>query len=139
MRHCRSAPRIAPASPAQRCIARSFSTATDSKIEQLSRRAEEEERPEELRQRPRWSYTPEAMKAPFSPHITKDPRRSVWKVNNNPQKLDAMYVRFLGRDGDRLLPEEVKWLAVTHKSFDQGRRGFNDRLAYMGKFVAIWT
>lgn len=28
-----------------------------------------------------------------------------------------------------------KWLALTHKSFDHGRRGFNDRLAYLGKRI----
>ncbi|KAF9877185.1 RNase III domain-containing protein [Colletotrichum karsti] len=137
VRHCQSAPRIVSASPAQRCIARSYATATESKIEEFSRRTVESERPDELRHRPRWSYTPEAMKAPFSPHITKDPRRSIWQVNNDPKKLDEMYVRFLGRDGDRLLPEEVKWLAVTHKSFDQGRRGFNDRLAYLGRQAVV--
>ena len=32
-----------------------------------------------------------------------------------------------------MLSEETKWLAVTHKSFDHGRRGFNDRLAFLGK------
>lgn len=31
-----------------------------------------------------------------------------------------------------MLTDEVKWLAVTHKSFDHGRRGFNDRLAFLG-------
>ncbi|KAL0943234.1 mitochondrial 54S ribosomal protein mL57 [Colletotrichum truncatum] len=134
VRHCQSATRVA--SPAQ-CLARTFATATDSKIEQLSRRTEEAERPDEVRQRPRWSYTPEAMKAPFSPHITKNPARSVWKVNDDPKKLDQMYARFLGRDGDKMLPEEVKWLAVTHKSFDQGRRGFNDRLAYLGRQAVV--
>lgn len=70
--------------------------------------------------------------APFSPHITKDPSRSRWKVNDDPKKLDKALSQFLGRDGDRLLPDEIKWLAVTHKSFDQGRRGFNDRLAFLG-------
>jgi large subunit ribosomal protein L15 len=72
------------------------------------------------------------MKAPFSPHITRDPARSRWKVNDDPKKLDDALNRFLGRDGERMLPEELKWLAVTHKSFDQGRRGFNDRLAFLG-------
>lgn len=43
----------------------------------------------------------------------------------------------LGNGGNELLTEEVKWLAVTHKSFDHGRRGYNDRLALMGmKFYA---
>jgi len=36
-----------------------------------------------------------------------------------------------------VLPEEIKWLAVTHKSFDQGRRGFNDRLAFFGKRILL--
>ena len=90
-------------------------------------------RPEENGQteRPRWSYTPEQMKAPFHPR-TKDPRKA-WKTNEDPNALDAMYNKFLGRGGDKLLTEEIKWLAVTHKSFDQGRRGFNDRLAFFGK------
>lgn len=28
-----------------------------------------------------------------------------------------------------------QWLAVTHKSFDHARRGFNDRLAFLGKRI----
>ncbi|KAI1342694.1 ribonuclease-III-like-domain-containing protein [Xylariaceae sp. FL0016] len=84
---------------------------------------------------PRWSQTPERMKAPFSPHITKDPSRSIWEVNTDPQKLDDALNNLLGRDGERMLPDELKWLAVTHKSFDQGRRGFNDRLAFLGRQI----
>jgi large subunit ribosomal protein L15 len=75
------------------------------------------------------------MKAPFSPRI-KDPNKA-WESNNDPQKLDAMYSKMLGRGGENFLTEEVKWLAVTHKSFDQGRRGFNDRLAFFGKLAAV--
>lgn len=86
--------------------------------------------------RPRWSYTPEGMKGPgFSINVAKDPQRKIWSVNEDPKLLDAMYNRFLGRDGDRLLPDEIKWLAVTHKSFDQGRRGFNTKLAYYGRQI----
>ncbi|KAI1138597.1 ribonuclease-III-like-domain-containing protein [Hypoxylon sp. FL0543] len=92
-------------------------------------------RSEELEARPRWSYTPERMKAPFSPHITKDPSRSVWVVNEDPKVLDEALTNALGRDGERMLPDELKWLAVTHKSFDQGRRGFNDRLAFLGRQI----
>lgn len=47
--------------------------------------------------------------------------------------LDAMYARFLGRGGELLLPKEVRWLAITHKSFDHGWQGSNDRLAFLGK------
>ncbi|KAH8652309.1 ribonuclease-III-like-domain-containing protein [Xylariales sp. PMI_506] len=86
---------------------------------------------------PRWARTPERMKAPFSPHITKNPNNSKWHTNADPQKLDRALNNLLGKGGDRLLPEELKWLAVTHKSFDQGRRGFNDRLAYFGRQLAI--
>lgn len=34
-----------------------------------------------------------------------------------------------------MLSDEVKWIAITHKTFDQGKRGFNDRLAYFGKRI----
>ncbi len=81
-------------------------------------------------ERPRWSYTPEQMKAPFAWRIT-DPAKK-WECNSDPARLDNFYTKFLGRGGDKMLTEEVKWLAITHKSFDQGRRGFNDRLSFLG-------
>lgn len=71
------------------------------------------------------------MKAPLRAHPEPASYQDL-KINDDPKKLDAMYIRFLGRDGHRLLSEETKWLAVTHKSFDHGRRGFNDRLAFLG-------
>jgi large subunit ribosomal protein L15 len=80
--------------------------------------------------RPRWSYTPEEMKAPY-PWKPKDPSKA-FQCNEDPEKLDSFYANFLGRGGDKMLAEEIKWLAITHKSFDQGRRGFNDRLAFFG-------
>ncbi|CAK7225393.1 hypothetical protein SBRCBS47491_005874 [Sporothrix bragantina] len=86
-------------------------------------------------ERPRWSYTPERMKAPFSIQQPKDPRRSLWRVNADPARLDRMYEKLIGRDLTRSLPEELKWLAVTHKSFDNGRRGFNTRLAFFGRMI----
>ncbi|KAJ2896175.1 Ribonuclease 3 [Zalerion maritima] len=86
---------------------------------------------------PRWAYTPPQMKGKFRLNPIRNPSRTEWKVNEDPSKLDGMYLRFLGRDGDKLLPDEIKWLAVTHKSFDQGRRGFNDRLAYFGRNIMI--
>lgn len=81
---------------------------------------------------PRWSRTPPAMKAPIQMDVAKKQSNKVWAVNSNPEILDAMFNRLLGPGGSKLLPEELKWLAVTHKSFDYGRRGFNDRLALMG-------
>lgn len=89
---------------------------------------------ESVEGKPRWAYTPPATQAPFSLARPKDPRRSVWTTNEDPKKLDRFYERFLG--SPEMLPEELKWLAVTHKSFDQGRRGFNDRLAYFGGFYS---
>lgn len=89
-------------------------------------------------ERPRWSYTPERMKGPnMSIRIVKDPRRKIWLVNEDPALLDAMYNRFLGPHGDKMLPDEIKWLAITHKSFDYARRGFNTRLAYYGTW--FWS
>ncbi|KAK4215082.1 ribonuclease 3 [Rhypophila decipiens] len=88
------------------------------------------------KERPRWSYTPERMKgAGFSLNMAKDPRRTVWHNNEDPERLDAMYRKLLGSGGEKVLPDEVKWLAITHKSFDQGRRGFNTRLAYFGRQI----
>lgn len=72
------------------------------------------------------------MKAPV--RLRESPNKTEFKVNSDPAVLDNFYVRMLGQNGDKLLSEEVKWQAVTHKSFDQGRRGFNDRLAYFGMF-----
>lgn len=86
-------------------------------------------------QRPRWSYTPENMKAPY-PWRKKDPDQTVFVCNSDPKRLDRFYNNFLGPGGDQILTDEVKWLAVTHKSFDQGRRGFNDRLAFFG--IVLW-
>jgi len=80
---------------------------------------------------PRWAQTPPALKAPVR---VRPPRiQTPLKINKDQRKLDDFYVKFLGRDGDKMLSEETKWLAVTNKSFDAGRRGFNDRLAFFGK------
>ncbi|EXJ60721.1 hypothetical protein A1O7_04874 [Cladophialophora yegresii CBS 114405] len=82
---------------------------------------------------PRWSQTPPALKAPVR---VRPPRiAQPLKVNKDQRKLDEFYIKFLGRDGDKMLSEETKWLAVTNKSFDAGRRGFNDRLAFFGKRI----
>ena len=80
---------------------------------------------------PRWLATPIRMKAPFR---SKPPvYGNEFTCNEDPGRLDRAYIKALGKGGNELLTEDVKWLAVTHKSFDHGRRGFNDRLAYLGK------
>lgn len=81
------------------------------------------------REHTRWQATPPRMTAPFR---SKPPVQNGFIVNDDPDRLDDVYVKMLGTNGDRLLTEEVKWLAVTHKSFDHGRRGFNERLAFLG-------
>jgi large subunit ribosomal protein L15 len=67
--------------------------------------------------------------------VRPKPKNNEWKCNDDPRILNAMYIRLLGEGGDKMLSDDVKWLAVTHKSFDQGKRGFNDRLAYFGKRI----
>lgn len=86
--------------------------------------------PKKQEARPRWSYTPERVRAPVSTNFAN--KSEVWPVNENPEQLDAFYVKLLGDGGDTLLSDEVKWLAVTHKTFEQGQRGYNDRLAFLG-------
>ena len=73
------------------------------------------------------------MRAPPKP--PRKPFVKPLQVNTDAKKLDKMYSTFLGADGESLLSEETKWLAVTHKSFDFGRRGFNDRLSFLGKRI----
>ena len=80
--------------------------------------------------RPRWQQTPRAMVAPVRLKTYKPGNE--YPVNEDPRRLDQAYVQILGQGGDKMLTDEVKWLAVTHKSFDQGRRGYNDRLAFFG-------
>ncbi|KAI9829682.1 MAG: hypothetical protein M1819_006053 [Sarea resinae] len=71
------------------------------------------------------------MRAP----VRSRPRPFYFRVNEDPARLDEVYTRVLGNRGSQMLTEDVKWLAVTHKSFDHGRRGFNDRLAFLGKLI----
>ncbi|KAF2467881.1 uncharacterized protein BDR25DRAFT_344633 [Lindgomyces ingoldianus] len=87
----------------------------------------------EAAERPRWQQTPARMVAPF--RVRPMPQGPVFKVNDDPRRLDEMYIRMLGANGNKVLTDEVKWLAVTHKSFDHGRRGFNDRLAFLGRRI----
>ena len=105
-----------------------------------ARRDEEERygnRGRELRTGPRWQSTPPRMMAPIR---SKPPvANNDFPVNEDPERLDKVYDRILGRGGRNMLTEEVKWLAVTHKSFDHGRRGFNDRLTYLGTKAQVRT
>lgn len=76
--------------------------------------------------------TPQEMRAPFSvnpPNANDD-----FPVNEDPEMLDRTLEAVLGASvrGNAVLEEEVKWIVVTHKSFDHGRRGMNDRLAFLG-------
>lgn len=89
--------------------------------------------PDNAASSPRWSRHPNALRAPHRIRPKSD--ADTWTVNEDPLALDEFYVRFLGAEGDKLLPEDVKWLAVTHKSFDQGRSGFNERLAFLGRRI----
>ncbi|KAL8847909.1 MAG: hypothetical protein Q9221_007040 [Calogaya cf. arnoldii] len=86
-------------------------------------------------EQPRWKAAPPLMRSIGAPNRPYRPEHAEFRVNEDPEKLDQAYIRILGIDGDKLLTEEVKWLAVTHKSFDHGRRGFNERLAFLGKKI----
>lgn len=102
-----------------------FSTTSVRQVEMDVERAE----------RPRWQATPERMTAPF--RSKPRPLHNEFKVNEDPRRLDQVYIKVLGKGGERVLTDEVKWLAVTHKSFDHGRRGYNDRLAFLGRTIVL--
>jgi len=87
----------------------------------------------EEQERPRWQHTPRDMVAPVRLKTYKP--ENEYRVNQDPKRLDQVYEQVLGHGGSKMLTEDVKWLAVTHKSFDQGRRGYNDRLAFFGKRI----
>ncbi|KAJ3489460.1 hypothetical protein NLG97_g5993 [Lecanicillium saksenae] len=112
--------------------ARSYATTTATETPESFKISESQE---SKTPSPRWSQTPAGMKASLQMDFAKNPKNKVWAVNNDPARLDQMYERLLGQGGSKMLPDELKWLAVTHKSFDQGRRGFNDRLALLGRMA----
>ena len=70
---------------------------------------------------------------------------SAFTVNSDTRRLTEALRRFYGaQEWDAVaegeggfLPEEVRWLCVTHKSFDHGRRGFNDRLGFFGSTLSF--
>ncbi|CAE7186777.1 hypothetical protein CFE70_006502 [Pyrenophora teres f. teres 0-1] len=107
-----------------RTSACAFSSTTPSRAPQYDTEVEE---------RPRWQKTPQRMVAPF--RIRPLAKGGEFKVNEDPKRLDDAYIRMLGPGGDKVLGDEVKWLAVTHKSFEHGKQGFNDRLAYLGRRI----
>ncbi|PSK36690.1 54S ribosomal protein L15, mitochondrial [Elsinoe australis] len=76
---------------------------------------------------------PGQVRMPF--RLRPAPSQPPFKVNTDASVLDSAYVSLLGRGGDLLLPSDLKWLAVTHKSFDHGWQGNNDRLAFLGKRI----
>ncbi|KAI9822432.1 MAG: hypothetical protein M1827_000151 [Pycnora praestabilis] len=77
----------------------------------------------------RWAETPRGMVAPVRSRSKS--LLNEFEVNEDPVRLEQAYDKILGPRGAQMLTEEVRWLAVTHKSFDHGRRGFNDRLAFL--------
>ena len=81
--------------------------------------------------KPRWAQTPGAMRAPHRTRPKSD--NDEFPCNDDPRLLNEAYVKVLGKEGDKMLTEDIKWLAVTHKSFDHGRRGFNERLTFLGE------
>lgn len=121
---CLRAPRIASAQSGKRSFSSSLRAQEDRWLEDGQSQSTA---------RPRWSHTPERMTAPVS--LKRHDPENRYDCNEDPAVLDAVYARVLGDGGEKLLTDEVKWLAVTHKSFDQGRRGYNDRLAFLGKKI----
>ncbi|KAF2725160.1 hypothetical protein K431DRAFT_343154 [Polychaeton citri CBS 116435] len=137
--NCARALRSTPKSSHQ--VSRLFSTTSER------RTLQDHETPSDAEQMPRWKQTPPAMQMPI--RLRPKPRQPVWRVNTSDELVNEVYDRFVGRAGEaargqyglksfkgsELLSDDVKWLAITHKSFDHGRQGFNDRLAFLGKRI----
>ncbi|CBY01679.1 hypothetical protein LEMA_P004660.1 [Plenodomus lingam JN3] len=128
-----SSPLLRPAQSSTRTAAVVRTSASTCPFSSTSTCSSAPEYDTQAENRPRWQYTPARMTAPF--RIRPQARGGVFQVNEDPRRLDDAYTRMLGPGGDKVLDDEVKWLAVTHKSFDHGRRGFNDRLAYLGRRI----
>lgn len=107
----------------RRALARTFGTT----------RIMQDEVHEDDRSAPRWQQTPARMKMPFRVRPLPS-RQPSYNINSDPHVLHGVYDAILGsKNAYTTLPEELRWLAVTHKSFDHGRRGSNDRLAFLGE------
>lgn len=119
-------PAVRKSRPQSRLQQSAFSTTRPTSYESDVDRAE----------RPRWQQTPRGMAMPV--RTRRALQQAPFLVNEDPAVLDEAYRKMLGHDGDQMLPEELKWLAVTHKSFDHARRGFNDRLAFLGMDTRHW-
>lgn len=73
------------------------------------------------------------MTAPF-PSKARN-RNDDYPCNEDPELLDNVLEAVVGtsvRGTDFFLEEEIKWLAVTHKSYQHGTVGMNDRMALLG-------
>lgn len=66
---------------------------------------------------------------PRAPYGVRE--RQHFAVNEDPEVLDKAFELLLG-DLSKGLPDELKWQAVTHKSFDHGRQPNNEKLAFFG-------
>lgn len=54
----------------------------------------------------------------FFINIVKNFVCKIWYVNEDLEKVDVVYNWFLGKNGDKMLFDEIKWLVVIYKSFD---------------------
>ena len=100
--------------------------------EQQHERKQYERRPTRIpyTHQERFQNTRPQPRAPISHRVRKE-----FIVNDDPRVLDAMYLKLFGKDMG--LSEDVKWQAVTHKSFDHGRQPFNSKLKFLG-MVLSW-
>lgn len=95
--------------------------------EQQYERKQYERRPARLSytQGERFQNVRPQPRAPIAHRVRKE-----FLVNDDLEVLDAMYLKLFGKDLG--LSEDVKWQAVTHKTFDHGRQPFNSKLKFLG-------
>ncbi|KAF8468140.1 ribonuclease-III-like-domain-containing protein [Kalaharituber pfeilii] len=76
---------------------------------------------------------------PRAPVRTREPAPE-FRVNDNQAVLDQMYEKLFGMGprGANVLPEDLRWQAVTHASFDHGRQPYNNKLAFLGRRILFF-
>lgn len=126
---CAARPRCQFVAPATRRYLQQDAAASEAAATETSERPTYEKKPQRLEYKPLKKYQnvrPQPM-APFPTRV-----RQPYAVNDSPKKLDEMYAELFGEGEEFKLPQELKWQAVTHKSFDHGRQPYNEKLAYLG-------
>ncbi|KAL8932895.1 MAG: hypothetical protein Q9211_006069 [Gyalolechia sp. 1 TL-2023] len=115
--------------PHLQSLSKAFSTSTHDKYDDLATLPSNQ---------PRWKATPIGMVTRGTPNRPVEPENE-FVVNEDPEALNRVLIKVLGKYGNLMLSDEAKWLVVTHKSFDHGRKRIVDLQASLHMIAASAT